>query len=220
MSHGGPWAQWDWGFNFEAQLFAANGYVVVMPNFRGSWGYGQAFTDALAWKWGDVDYRDSMDAMDFAIEQGWVDADRMATYGWSWGGLLTNNIITQTNRFKAAISGAGETLMVVNYGHDMWLRRWEEELGPPWLPENREKWDQVSPFWSLDKVTTPTLVVSGEHDWNMPVINSEQLYAALKRRGVPTELIVYPGEYHNFSAASYERDFYERLLEWVDRFID
>lgn len=219
LSHGGPWAQWDWRFNFEAQLFAANGYVVVMPNFRGSWGYGQAFADALIRKWGDVDYRDSMDAMDFAIEKGWVDADRMATYGWSWGGFLTNHIITQTDRFKAAISGASETLVAVNYGHDEWLRLWEEELGPPWLAENREKWDQVSPFWSLDKVTTPTLVVGGEHDWNMPIINSEQLYIALKRQGVPTQLIVYPGEHHNFSVASYERDFYERLLGWVERYL-
>jgi dipeptidyl aminopeptidase/acylaminoacyl peptidase len=219
LSHGGPWAQWDWRFNFEAQLFAANGYVVVMPNFRGSWGYGQAFADALIRKWGDVDYRDSMDAMDFAIEKGWVDADRMATYGWSWGGFLTNHIITQTDRFKAAISGASETLVAVNYGHDEWLRLWEEELGPPWLAENREKWDQVSPFWSLDKVTTPTLVVGGEHDWNMPIINSEQLYIALKRQGVPTQLIVYPGAHHNFSVASYERDFYERLLGWVERYL-
>ncbi len=218
-THGGPWAQWDWRFDAESQLFAAQGYVVVMPNFRGSWGYGQAFTDALVGRWGDIDYRDSMDAMDFAIEKGWVDAERMATYGWSWGGFLTNHIITKTNRFRAAISGASETLVVANYGHDEWQRLWEEEPGLPWLEENRSLWDKVSPFYSLDKVTTPTLIVCGEDDWNMPVMNSEQLYIVLRRRGIPTQLVVYPGEGHSLSVPSYEQDLYERYLGWLDTYL-
>jgi dipeptidyl aminopeptidase/acylaminoacyl peptidase len=200
--HGGPWAQWDWRFDVESQLFAAEGYVVIMPNFCGSWGYGQAFTDALVGKWGDIDYRDSMDAMDFAIEKGWVDGERMAVYGWSWGGFLTNRVITKTDRFKAAISGASETLVVANYGHDEWQRLWAEEPGLPWLEGNRELWDKVSPFYSLDKVTTPTLVVGGEDDWNMPILNSEQLYMVLRRRGVPTQLVVYPGQGHSLSVPS------------------
>ena len=217
--HGGPWAQWDWRFNVESQLFAAQGYVVIMPNFRGSWGYGQAFTDALVGKWGDIDYRDSMDAMDFAIEKGWVDGDRMAVYGWSWGGFLTNHVITKTDRYKAAISGASETLVVANYGHDEWQRLWAEEPGLPWLEGNRELWDKVSPFYSLDKVTTPTLVVGGENDWNMPILNSEQLYLVLRRRGVPTQLVVYPGQGHSLSVPSYERDLYERYLDWFDKYL-
>jgi len=218
--HGGPWAQWDWRFDAESQLFAAEGYVVVMPNFRGSWGYGQAFTDALVGKWGDIDYRDSMDAIDFAIDEGWIDGDRMAVYGWSWGGFLTNHVITQTDRFKAAISGASETLVAANYGHDEWQRLWEEELGFPWLEENREGWDRVSPFYSLDKVTTPTLVVCGEDDWNMPVQNSEQLYIALRRQGVPAQLVVYPEQGHSLAVPSYERDLYERYLGWLARYLE
>ena len=217
--HGGPWSQWDWRFDVESQLFAAQGYVVIMPNFRGSWGYGQAFTDALVGKWGDIDYRDSMDAMDFAIDKGWVDADRMAVYGWSWGGFLTNHVITKTNRFKAAISGASETLVVANYGHDEWQRLWAEEPGLPWLEGNRDLWDKVSPFYSLDKVSTPTLVVGGENDWNMPILNSEQLYLVLRRRGVPTQLVVYPGQGHSLSVPSYERDLYERYLDWFDKYL-
>ena len=217
--HGGPWAQDTWAFDYEAQLFAAQGYVVVMPNFRGSWGYGQAFADALIGKWGEADYNDVMDAMDFTIDQGWVDGERMATMGWSWGGYLTNHVITQTTRFKAAISGASETLMAVNYGHDEWQRLWHEELGPPWLEENRTAWDRVSPFYRLDKVTTPTLVVGGEDDWNMPIINSEQLYMVLKRRGIPTRLIVYPGEGHSLSVPSYERHLYEHYFDWLDTHI-
>jgi len=217
--HGGPWAQWDWRFDVESQLFAAAGYVVIMPNFRGSWGYGQAFSDALVGKWGDIDYRDSMDAMDFAIKKGWVDGERMAVYGWSWGGFLTNHVITKTDRFKAAISGASETLVVANYGHDEWQRLWAEEPGLPWLEGNRDLWDKVSPFYSLDKVTTPTLVVGGEDDWNMPILNSEQLYLVLRRRGVPTQLVVYPGQGHSLSVPSYERDLYERYLQWLDKYV-
>ena len=217
--HGGPWAQWDWRFNFESQLFAAQGYVVVMPNPRGSWGYGQAFTEALVGDWGGIDYGDVMAAMDFAIGKGWVDGDRMASYGWSYGGYMTNQIITKTDRFKAAISGAGETLVAANYGHDEWQRLWEEEFGLPWLAENRRRWDHISPFYALHKVTTPTLVVCGEHDWNMPVLNSEQLYQALKRRGVPTQLVVYPGEHHSLSVPSYERDLYQRYLAWLARYV-
>ena len=217
--HGGPWAQWDWRFDAESQMFAAKGYIVVMPNFRGSWGYGQAFSDALVGKWGEVDYNDSMDAMDFAIEQGWVDSDRMAVYGWSWGGFLTNHVITNTNRFKAAISGASETLVVANYGHDMWQRLWAEDPGLPWLEENRATWEKVSPFYRLDKVTTPTLAVGGEDDWNMPILNAEQLYLVLKRRGIPTKLIVYPGQGHSISVPSYEKHLYEQYFDWLDQYV-
>ena len=217
--HGGPWAQWDWRFDAESQLFAAQGYVVVMPNFRGSWGYGQAFSDALVGKWGELDYSDSMDAMDFAIDQGWVDKDRMAVYGWSWGGFLTNHVITRTDRFKAGISGASETLVVANYGHDEWQRLWAEEPGLPWLEGNRALWDKVSPFYRLDRVTTPTLVVGGEDDWNMPILNSEQLYLVLRRRGVPTELVVYPGQGHSLAVPSYERDLYERYIAWLGKYL-
>jgi dipeptidyl aminopeptidase/acylaminoacyl peptidase len=190
-----------------------------MPNPRGSWGYGQAFTDALVGDWGGIDYGDIMTAMDFAIETGWVDADRMAVYGWSYGGFMTNHIITKTDRFKAAISGAGETLVVANYGHDEWQRLWEEEFGLPWLEENRHRWDHISPFYALHKVTTPTLVVGGEDDWNMPILNSEQLYLVLRRRGVPTQLVVYPGEAHSLSVPSYERDLTERYLDWLDKYV-
>ncbi len=217
--HGGPWAQWSGAFDFESQLLAARGYVVIMPNPRGSFGYGQRFTDALTKDWGGIDFGDVMAAVDFAIGQGWVDERRLAVYGWSYGGYLTNRIITKTDRFKAAISGASETLVVANYGHDEWQRLWEEEFGLPWLDENREAWERISPFYDLDKVTTPTLIVGGEDDWNMPILNSEQLYIVLKRRGVPTRLIVYPGEGHGISVPSYQKDLYERYFDWLGRYL-
>lgn len=218
--HGGPQQQWDYRFDSEAQLLAAKGYVVVMPNPRGSWGYGQAFAEAITADWGGIDYTDVMAAMDFAIAKGWVDEDRMAVYGWSYGGMMTNHVITKTDRFKAAITVASATLYIANYGHDQYQRWWEEELGLPWLPENREKYDRISPFYNLDKVTTPTLVIGGEDDWNVPIQNSEQLYIVLKRRGIPTKLVVYPEQGHVWSdVPSYEKDLYERYFDWLERYV-
>jgi dipeptidyl aminopeptidase/acylaminoacyl peptidase len=218
--HGGPQQQWDFRFDYEAQMFAAKGYVVVLPNPRGSWGYGQAFADAIVQDWGGPDFEDVMAGMDFGIEQGWIDEDRMAVYGWSYGGMLTNHVITKTDRFKAAITVASATLYIANYGHDQYQRWWEEELGLPWLPENREKYDRISPFYSLDKVTTPTLIVGGQDDWNVPIQNSEQLYIVLKRLGIPTELVVYPDQGHTWEdVPSYEKDLYERYFAWLDRYV-
>jgi dipeptidyl aminopeptidase/acylaminoacyl peptidase len=219
MVHGGPQAQYDYRFDFEAQLLASQGYVVVMPNPRGSWGYGQAFSTAIYRDWGGIDYEDVVAAMDYAIDEGWVDANRTGVFGWSYGGILTNHIITKTDRFKAAITGASATLYMANYGHDQYQRWWEEELGLPWLAENRDNWDRISPFFKLDKVTTPTLIVGGEQDWNVPIHNSEQLYIALKRQGVPTELVVYPDQGHQFEVPSYEKDLYERYIKWFEKWL-
>lgn len=217
--HGGPQEQHDWGFDKEAELLAANGYVVLRPNTRGSWGYGQAFASAIQANWGALDTEDVMAVVDFATDQGWVDADRLAVMGWSYGGMLVNHIITRTQRFKAAITGASATLYMANYGHDQYQQWWEQELGLPWLEENRDKWNRISPFFSLDKVTTPTLILGGEDDWNVPILNSEQLYMVLRRQGVETELVVYPNEGHAISVPSYEKDLYERYLQWLDRYL-
>ena len=218
--HGGPMQQWDLRFDYEAQMLAAKGYVLVMPNPRGSWGYGQAFASAITADWGGLDYTDVMAGIDVAVDEGWVDEDRMAVYGWSYGGILTNHVITKTDRFKAAITVASATLYIANYGHDQYQRWWEEELGLPWLPENRENYDRMSPFYKLDKVTTPTLIIGGEDDWNVPIQNSEQLYIVLKRRGIPTELVVYPDQGHVWEdVPSYEKDLYERYFVWLERYL-
>lgn len=217
--HGGPQSQFNFAFNVDAQLMAAQGYIVIMPNPRGSTGYGQAFASAIYQDWGGIDYEDVVASVDHAVEQGWVDENRMGVFGWSYGGMMTNHVITKTDRFKAAITGASATLYMANYGHDQYQRWWEEELGLPWLEENRDKWDRISPFFRLDNVKTPTLVVGGEDDWNVPIHNSEQLYIALKRQGVPTELVVYPDQGHIFSVPSYDKDLYERYIKWFDRWI-
>lgn len=217
--HGGPVSQYDFEFNFEAQLFAAHGYVVVLPNPRGSSGYGRDFSLNIWRSWGEKDYEDVMAAVDYVIEQSFADPDRLGVGGWSYGGLLTNNVIVKTGRFKAAITGASSTLYVSNYGHDHYQRWWVEELGVPWKKENREIWDKLSPFNYVENVTTPTLIVGGEKDWNVPIINSEQLYQALKRLGRTTQLVVYPGESHGIDTPSYIKDLYERYLDWYGKYV-
>lgn len=213
--HGGPVSQFDFSFNAEAQVFAANGYVVVLVNPRGSSGYGQEFSAAIWADWGNKDFEDVLAGVDYAIEQGYADPDRLGVGGWSYGGILTNYVITKSDRFEGAITGASEVLYIANYGHDHYQYEWEMELGLPW--ESREAWERISPFNDVDKVTTPTLVIGGKEDWNVPINNSEQLYQALKRRGIDTQLVVYPEESHGISRPSFIRDRYERYLDWYDR---
>jgi dipeptidyl aminopeptidase/acylaminoacyl peptidase len=215
--HGGPVSQYDFSFNFEAQLFAANGYVVVLTNPRGSSGYGQKFSMGIYQDWGNKDYEDVVAGVDHAIEKGYADPERLGVGGWSYGGILTNYVITKTDRFKAAITGASEVLYVANYGHDHYQYEWEKELGLPW--KNRELWERLSPFNYVEKIVTPTLIMCGEKDWNVPVLNSEQLYQALRRLGRTTELVVYPGESHGIRRPSFQRDRYERYLAWYDKYV-
>jgi len=210
--HGGPMMQYDFGFHMEGQLFAGAGYIVVMPNPRGSSGYGQDFSTAIWQAWGDKDFDDVMAAVDDAIAHGWADPDRLAVGGWSYGGMLTDHVITKTDRFKAAYTGASAALYMTNYGHDHYQLWWENELGLPWV--NPDLYQKMSPYFKVDRVVTPTLIVGGEQDWNVPIVNSEQLYQALKRLGVTTELVVYPGEFHVFTTPSYNKDLYERFFSW------
>jgi dipeptidyl aminopeptidase/acylaminoacyl peptidase len=215
--HGGPQAQYDHSFSFVGQLFAAAGYVVVMPNPRGSTGYGQDFCKAIWRDSGGIAYEDVMAAVDDVIAKGYGDPNRLGVGGWSYGGELTNHVITRTNRFKGAYTGASTFIYVSNYGHDQYQRWWEFELGLPW--ENRELWAKLSPFSRVENITTPTLILCGEKDWNVPVINSEQLYMALKRLGRTTELVVYPGEFHGIGKPSYIKDLYTRYLDWFARYV-
>ncbi len=215
--HGGPVSQYDFSFNADAQLLAANGYVVVTSNPRGSSGYGQAFSAALFANWGVPDFEDVMSAIDHAIAEGYSDPDRLGVGGWSYGGILTNYVITKSDRFEGAITGASEMNYLANYGHDHYQYWWEKELGLPW--ENKEVWEKLSPWENVDKIVTPTLVMGGKEDWNVPIQNSEQLYQVLKRRGVDTQLVVYPDESHSISRPSFKKDRWERYLAWYDNYV-
>jgi dipeptidyl aminopeptidase/acylaminoacyl peptidase len=215
--HGGPvWAYYA-EFTHLAQLFAANGYVVLYPNPRGSTGYGQAYAKAIDADWGSKDFQDDMAMVDYAIAQGLVDPDKLGVGGWSYGGISTDFIITQTTRFKAAISGAGSALFASMYGHDRYIRDYEYELGFPW--KDRAVWEKVSPFYKIANVTTPTLFMGGDIDWNVPILGGEQMYQALKSLGRETELVVYPGEYHEFKSPSHIKDRLERYLAWYAHYV-
>ena len=216
--HGGPNGMYGVGFNTEAQLLAADGYAVVMMNPRGSSGYGFDFGMALWQRWGIPDVEDVLAGVEHAVEAGIADPDRLGVGGWSYGGILTNYLITKRpDVFKGAITGASMALLVANFGHDHYQLGNEREWGLPW--ENRELWERLSPFNEVDQVETPTLIMGGESDWNVPIQNSEQLYQALRRRGVPTQLVVYPGQPHGLRPASYQLDRYKRYLEWYDRWV-
>jgi dipeptidyl aminopeptidase/acylaminoacyl peptidase len=215
--HGGPVSQYTTGFNLEWQMLAAYGYVIVAANPRGSSGRGRDFSYAIWADWGNKDFDDVMAAVDHAVAMGVADPERLGVGGWSYGGILTNYVITKTTKFKGAISGASEVNYFSNYGHDHYQRQWEAELGLPW--ERPEVWLKLSPFYNVAKVKTPTLILCGQDDWNVPLVNSEQLYQALRRLSVPTELVIYPGQGHGIRRPSYQKDRYERYLAWYDQWV-
>lgn len=215
--HGGPvWAYYA-EFQDLAQLLAANGYVVLFPNPRGSSGYGQDFCKAIFADWGNKDYQDDVAMVDYAIAQGIADPDKLGVGGWSYGGISTDFIIGHTSRFKAAISGAGAAEFTSMWGHDQYVRDYITELGLPW--EHREVWDRVAPFWHVQDIHTPTMFVGGNIDWNVPVLGGEQMYESLKALGRDTLLVVYPDEYHEFKTPSHIKDLNERYLAWYAHYV-
>ena len=213
--HGGPVGQHAWGYSTWTQYFAANGYVVVEPNPRGSTGRGQDFVRGIYQTWGITDYDDLIAAVDHVIALGYADPERLAVTGYSYGGYMTNTVITRTGRFKAAATGAGHSFIYANYGHDIYQKWYNWELGVPW--ENREKYDRLSPLLQVGKVTTPTIFLGGRNDWNVPLLNAELMYQSLRKRGIDTELVVYPGAHHGDWSAEFDRDYLQRVREWFDK---
>jgi len=215
--HGGPvWAYYA-EFQDLAQLLAANGYLVLLPNPRGSSGYGQDYCKAIFADWGNKDYQDDMAFVDYAIAQGIADPDKLGVGGWSYGGISTDFIIGHTDRFKAAISGAGAAEFTSMWGHDQYVRDYIAELGLPW--EHRDAWDHVAPLWHVKDIHTPTMFIGGNIDWNVPVLGGEQMYESLKALGRDTLLVVYPDEYHEFRTPSHIKDLNERYLAWYAHYV-
>ena len=216
--HGGPQSQYACAFNFEAQLFAAHGYAVILPNPRGSTGRGEKFALGIYGAWGGVDVQDDLAAVDDAMARGVADPDRLGVGGWSYGGISTNYLIASTTRFKAATSGASSANMLATYGTDEYIRDLQSEFGPPW--QDPQKWLAVSyAFYHADRIKTPTLFLCGESDFNVPLLNSEQMYQALRVLGVPTELVIYPGQFHGLTVPSYQVDRLRRYLDWYAKWM-
>ena len=216
--HGGPNGQDQHSFSFERELFAANGYVVLAVNYRGSSGRGQDYQKAIYADWGNKEVQDLLAAVDHAVATGVADSTRLGIGGWSYGGILTDYTIATTTRFKAATSGAGSALQTTMYGTDQYIFQWDNEVGKPW--ENKELYDKLSyPFWQANKIKTPTLFLGGENDMNVPITGSEQMYMALKSQGIDTQLIVYPNQNHGIALPSYQKDRYERYLAWYAKYL-
>jgi dipeptidyl aminopeptidase/acylaminoacyl peptidase len=216
--HGGPNGQDGHSFNFERQFFAANGYVVIAINYRGSAGRGSRFSESIFNDWGHYEVADLLAGVDHVLKMGIADPNRLGIGGWSYGGILTDYTIASDGRFKCAISGAGSANQISMYGHDQYTFQYDNEVGPPW--KNPEQWVKISyPFFKADRIHTPTLFMGGDQDFNVPVAGGEQMYQALKSLGVPTELVIYPGQYHGFTRPSFIRDRYERYLAWYDKYL-
>jgi dipeptidyl aminopeptidase/acylaminoacyl peptidase len=216
--HGGPVYQFSHEFMDDWQVYAANGYAVLAVNPRGSSGRGFDFARAIYADWGNKDSRDVLAGVDHLVKLGIADPARLGIGGWSYGAILTDEIIARDSRFKAAISGAGSGNLYGMYGDDEYAREYELELGTPW--GNRTTWDRASyPFLHADRITTPTLFQCGERDFNVPCIGAEQMYQALRSLKLPTELVVYPGQHHAITVPSYLLDRMRRNLGWYDRFL-
>jgi dipeptidyl aminopeptidase/acylaminoacyl peptidase len=217
--HGGPNGQDQHSFDFQRQWLATKGYAELNVNYRGSSGRGQDYAKAIAGDWGHKEVMDLLAGVDKAVALGVADPNRLAVTGWSYGGILTDYTIASDGRFKAAISGAGTATPLSFYGVDQYILQYDNELGKPW--QNYQLYLKLSyPFLEADKrIHTPTMFMGGTSDMNVPLLGGEQMYQALKSLGVPTELVVYPGQFHGFTRPSYIRDRYERWLGWWDKYL-
>jgi dipeptidyl aminopeptidase/acylaminoacyl peptidase len=216
--HGGPNGQDGHAFSYEHQLFAAHGYVVVSINYRGSSGRGHKYGESIFADWGHREVADLLAGVDHVESMGIADPERLGIGGWSYGGILTDYTIASDGRFKAAISGAGSANQISMYGIDQYVFQYDNEIGPPW--KNEAAWIKLSyPFFHADRIRAPTLFMGGDKDFNVPLIGGEQMYQALQTLHVPTELVVYPGQFHGFTRPSFIRDRYERYLAWYGKYL-
>ena len=220
LIHGGPQGSWgeSWTYRWNAQVFAAAGYVVVLPNPRGSTGYGQKFTDEINADWGGRAFDDIMAVVDYASGQPWADADRMAAAGASYGGYMIDWMLGHTSRFKALVSHAGVYDLRSEFGEteELWFPLWEFK-GAPW--DNPEMYARWSPSYFAKEFKTPTLVTHGELDFRVPVGQGMQLYTALQLEKVPSKLVLFPDEGHWISKPQNAVFWYKTVLDWIESWL-
>lgn len=218
--HGGPHGMSGYAFNPSFQVYAASGYAVLFLNPRGSSGYGQKFSDGTLNEWGGGDYKDLMAGVDEALRKySWIDQNRLGVTGGSYGGFMTNWIITQTPRFKAAVAAASLSNLISFYSTSLYQDLIHAEFGGfPW--DNYEQLWLWSPLRYVKQAQTPTLFIHGEQDNDVHITQAEEMYTALKRRGVESVLVRYPREGHGLREPKHRVDALERTLAWFDRFLN
>ncbi len=218
--HGGPEGEWgeQWSYRWNPQVFAGAGFVVVMPNPRGSTGYGQQFTDGVNGDWGGRPYQDIMATVDYVASLPYADSNRMAAAGGSYGGYMIDWILGHTNRFKALISHAGVFDLRSEAGEteELWFPKWEFQ-GFPW--ENPDMYQRWSPSSFVRDFKTPTLVTQGEIDYRVPVGQSQQLFTALQQEKVPSKLILFPDEGHWILKPQNSSFWYSSVIAWLEEFV-
>jgi len=219
MIHGGPHAAFhdEWHWRWNAQAFAAPGYLVALVNFHGSTGWGQKFTASILGRWGDQPYKDIMAATDFLIDRGLADPKRMAVTGGSYGGYLVAWIASQTGRFAAAINHAGVCDFQTQYASDVTQGRARSMGGEPWA--NVEGMDRYNPMRSASGFRTPMLVIHGEKDYRVPHDQGIAIYNVYKAMKLPARLVYYPDENHWILKPRNSRLWYGEVLSWLDRWI-
>ncbi|MFN0088219.1 MAG: prolyl oligopeptidase family serine peptidase [Blastocatellia bacterium] len=219
LIHGGPQGAWldNWGYRWNAQMWAARGYVTVLINPHGSTGYGQSLTEQISGDWGGAVYEDLMKGVDHVLTLGYVDPNRIGAAGGSYGGYMVNWIMGHTDRFKALVSHAGIFNAVSMYAtEELWFQEWEFK-GTPW--DNPALYDKWSPHRHAGNFKTPTLVVHGELDYRVPVGEGIQLFSTLQRRGVPSKLLYYPDEGHWILKPQNSELWYKTVFGWFDQWL-
>jgi dipeptidyl aminopeptidase/acylaminoacyl peptidase len=213
MPHGGPHGRSKYDFDFTVQLFAANGYAVFQPNFRGSTGYGLDFLDSNRLDLGGGDMRDILTGIDQLVKDGAVDPKQQFVYGISYGGFMTSWLVGHTNQFRAAVAQNAVTDMNMMYGLSD-LQSWTtwELGGTPW--EQPERYRKHSPITYADKVKTPTLILHARNDRRCPLPMGKAFHQALLANNVPTQLVIYPDEGHGIRSPRHREDVYRRVLDW------
>jgi dipeptidyl aminopeptidase/acylaminoacyl peptidase len=214
--HGGPGAADSMAFRFDHQYWAGLGYAVLRVNYRGSVGYGEEWQACLRGEWGPREHADLMAGIDHLVAEGVADPQRLFITGFSYGGVMTNWAVGHTDRFRAAVTEHGMWDYRSMFGHGDTNMHWQDGWGLPW--QNPEGYRRSSPMTSADHIATPLLITAGEKDWRCPVAQAEQLHAAVVRRGVPTELVVYPGEHHAQTRPARSLDRIRRIAEWFGRY--
>ncbi|HEV7504208.1 MAG TPA: S9 family peptidase [Thermoanaerobaculia bacterium] len=217
LVHGGPTGRWSDTFNPWSQLLVSRGYAVLMPNVRGSTGYGHKFIETNRADWGGGDFKDVMAGVDHLIQIGVADPDKLGIGGWSYGGYMSAWAITQTDRFKASVVGAGMFDLATEFGTEIDSAYDEWFYGLPW--ESREKFQASSPMTYVQRAKTPTLILQGENDVIDPVSQSQPLYRALKRLGVPSDFVLYPRAGHGLREEKQILDSWRRVVAWFDLYV-
>ena len=215
LIHGGPTGNWEDSIDTWGQLLAARGYAVFYPNVRGSIGYGQKFVEMNRGDWGGGDFKDVMWGVKDLITKGVADPNKLAIGGWSYGGYMSEWAITQTNDFKAAVSGAGMANLISEFGTEQHPSYDEWFYGVPY--EKPTGFLNSSPFLYLKNAKTPTLILQGEADTTDPLGQSQELYRGLKRYGVEADLVLYPREPHGLREEKHLLDRINRILAWYDK---